>query len=255
MIPPQFDEQFLAWFRRRTEKSWSLYELKDFDTDWQVWQDWFEGLSDQEVTEIEQYWHELRWLGGLSNQEITEIEQHWQLQFPPDYRLFLKTLHCMNKKIIGFDEECMGMKEYDDSTYSNWQTHQKEIEKKYEWIIEGMLFDVQNGIWRPGWGEEPITAKAQEARVRELVAAAPRIIPIVGNCYLLIEPCQSGNPVLSIQQTDIIVYSPDLYSFFLSEVSMRSPRRKLTAALKKRKEIWRERLPQYKTIPFWGEFV
>jgi hypothetical protein len=54
---------------------------------------------------------------------ITEIEQHWQLQFPPDYRLFLKTLHCMNKKIIGFDEECMGMKEYDHPTYSNWQTH------------------------------------------------------------------------------------------------------------------------------------
>ena len=255
MIPPQFDEQFLAWFRRRTEKSWSLYELKDFDTDWQVWQVWLEGLSEQEITKIEQHWHGLRWLEGLSDQEITEIEQHWQLQFPPDYRLFLKTLHCMNKKLMSFDEERMGMKENNYSTYLNWQIHQNEIEERYERIIEGMLFDVQHGIWWPGWGEKPTIAEAQEADSRELVAAAPRIIPLVSNCYLLIEPCLSGNPVLSIQQTDIIVYSPDLYSFFLREVSRQSPQRKLTAALKKRKKIWRERLPQYKTIPFWGEFV
>jgi hypothetical protein len=196
----------------------------------------------------------MRWLGGLSDQEITEIEQHWQLQFPPDYRLFLKTLHCMNKKIISFNEESMGMKDDDHYTYLNWQIHQKEIEQKYEWIIEGMLFDVQHGIWWPGWGEKPRTSEAQEVRIRELVAAAPRIIPIVGNCYLLIEPCQSGNPVLSISQTDIIVYSPDLYSFFLREVTTQSLRG-LTAALKKSKEIGRERLPQYKTISFWGEFV
>jgi hypothetical protein len=41
----------------------------------------------------------------LSEQEIIEIEQHWQLQFPPDYRLFLKMLHSTNEKCVSFDEK------------------------------------------------------------------------------------------------------------------------------------------------------
>jgi hypothetical protein len=47
MVPPQFDEQFLAWFRKRTEKSWSRYKLKDFDTDWQ---DQSDGYAEKQGT-------------------------------------------------------------------------------------------------------------------------------------------------------------------------------------------------------------
>ena len=161
----------------------------------------------------------------------------------------------MNKKAICFDEEHMKMTENSYSTYLNWQENQEEIEERYEGIIDGMLFDVKNGRWWPGWGDKPTTSNAQEARVRALVADAPRIVPLVANCYLLIEPCQWGNPVLSIQQSDIIVYAPDLYAFLLEKVALQFSSRSLTGARKKCKELWRERLPQYKTIPFWGAFI
>ena len=85
---------------------WSLYRVKDdlkdgwHDRNWEPGLRWLKGLSNQEIIEIEQYWHRLRWLEGLSEQEIVEIEQHWQLQFPPDYRLFLKMLHSTNEKCV-----------------------------------------------------------------------------------------------------------------------------------------------------------
>jgi hypothetical protein len=59
MIPAQFDEQFLAWFRRKTENMWSLYRVKDDLKDGWHDRNWEPGL---------------RWLKGLSNQEIIEIE-------------------------------------------------------------------------------------------------------------------------------------------------------------------------------------
>jgi hypothetical protein len=53
--------------------------------------------------------------------------------------------------------------------------------------------------------------------VRDLAAAAPRLIPVFGHRYLLAEPCQTGNPVLSIYQTDVVVYGADLRCYLLAE--------------------------------------
>ena len=85
-------------------------------------------------------------------------------------------------------------------------------------MAEGLQFNVEhNRLWLAGWGAKPSTLSAQKERVRALVAAAPRMIPIIGHRYLLAEPCQSGNPVFSIYQSDIIDYGPDLRTYFLRE--------------------------------------
>jgi hypothetical protein len=255
MIPPRFDEQFLAWFRKSTEKSWSILDeptLEDFlENEWGgcIWQ---RGTC---------------WLDGLSEQEIQKVEERWQIQFPPDYRLFLRLLHSVDKKwhvCAYFDGEHLEIKENYRPSYFNWQTDEQAIQQAYDTVIDGMLFDVMHNVWWPGWGKKPATPQEQEAKVRALVAAAPRLIPIVGNRYLLAEPCQIGNPVLSIMQTDIIVYTADLHSFFLQEAArffddypqrQRSKYKKLDNMLLRQKKVWRERLPEYETIPFWGQFV
>ena len=47
--------------------------------------------------------------------------------------------------------------------------------------------------------------------------AAPKLVPIIGHRYLLAEPCKAGNPILSIYQSDIIIYGVTLHNYFLTE--------------------------------------
>ena len=239
-ISQHFDEAFLRWFRERTEETWRRYQTRTFEeyvASRVGGRDWQQGTC---------------WQGGLSEQEIATIEQHYDVRFPPDYRLFLQMLHCV-------DRPCVGAKYSDGETmtpattalFYNWQTDAEALQAAYAWLVEGLFFDVQqNDLWLQSWGEKPTTAEAQEARVRELMNAAPRLIPVSGHRYLLAEPCEAGNPVLSIYQSDMIIYGVDLHDYFLTEFGTligggRSYGSRLT----------QEKFEAYQTIPFWGEFL
>jgi hypothetical protein len=100
---------------------------------------------------------------------------------------------------------------------------------------------------------KPNTAEERELRVQELVAAAPKLIPIFEHRFLLAEPCQVGNLVLSIMQSDIIVYGADLRDYFLIESGK-------TIAPDERDAIQaaKRRIPgveSYEAVPFWGELL
>ncbi len=129
----------------------------------------------------------------------------------------------------------------------NWLTDEKAIRGAYETVIGGLAFDVENnGLWRDAWGARPSTAEAREAVVRSQVAAAPKLAPIFQHRALVLEPCRIGNPVLSIHQSDIIVYGGDLRAYLLAEfgtlIGVRAP------------EL--SRLPaEWLAIPFWGGFL
>ena len=85
----------------------------------------------------------------------------------------------------------------------------------------------------------------------ELVAGAPRLIPVYAHRYLLIEPCVSGNPVLSIWQDDIIVYGQNLRNHFLAEFAdlLGLDRRDNLA------DADEESVRKVQSVPFWGELV
>lgn len=239
-IPQHFDEAFLRWFRERTEETWQRYQTRTFEefVASQVGgRDWQQGT---------------RWLSGLSEQEIATIEQRYQMHFPPDYRLFLQMLHSVDRPMVGaryIDNKTM-MPTTAPSFY-NWQTDTEAIQTTYEWLVEGLVSDVQhNDLWLPSWGAQLTMEEAQGTRVRELVNAAPKLIPIFGHRYLLASPCEAGNPVLSIYQSDIIMYGVDLHDYFLTEFG----------TLIGGGNVYGSRLTQEKyeacqTIPFWGEFL
>jgi hypothetical protein len=239
-IPQHFDKAFLRWFREQTEETWQRYQTRTFE-EFVVSRvgghDWQQGT---------------RWLGGLSEQEIVTIEQHYQVRFPPDYRLFLQVLHSVDRPLVG-------ARYLDDKTmipttapsFYNWQTDTEAIQATYEWLVEGLVFDVQWGnLWLQSWGAKPTTLEAQNALVRDLVNAAPKLIPVFGHRYLLAEPCEVGNPVFSIYQSDIIIYGEDLHSYFLHEFGDLAGEGKLVHD--RRRQV---RLEPYQTIPFWGELL
>ncbi|QBD74780.1 SMI1/KNR4 family protein [Ktedonosporobacter rubrisoli] len=239
-IPQHFDEAFLRWFQERTELAWQSYQTRtfeDFVASGVGGRDWQQGTC---------------WSGGLSEQEIVAVEQRFHTHFPPDYRLFLQQLHSVDRLLVG-------ARYADDNTmipitapsFYHWQRDTEAIEAAYAWLVKGLYFDVQHAnLWPQSWGAKPASAEAQEARVRELVSAAPKLIPILGHRYLLAEPCKAGNPVLSIYQSDMVVYGDNLHNFFLKEFgglfgvkSFEIPRLALVD------------FSAYELIPFWGEFL
>jgi len=243
-IPAGFTEQFLNWFRARTEAAWCMYQPRTFE-DYVAagvgGSDWQRGT---------------RWMGGLSEEQIEQIERRWSLRFPPDYRLFLRVLHAVDRPTLGAlynDDSPSRLIPSKRPSFCNWLTDEEALQGRFDWLAEGLQFDVEhNRLWLASWGAKPSTLSAQNECVRALVAAAPRMIPVFGHRYLLAEPCQSGNPVFSIYQSDIVVYGQDLRTYFLREfaqlLSIDEDRwRNQSEAHTQRRE------DAYQAIPFWGE--
>jgi hypothetical protein len=96
----------------------------------------------------------------------------------------------------------------------DWRTDDQAIRQALAWPFEGLLLDIEHGLWWPHLGERPDTAEKRVEVLRAAIAAAPRLIPILGHRYLPAEPNESGNPVLSVHQHDIIYYGRDLTDYF-----------------------------------------
>jgi hypothetical protein len=154
------------------------------------------------------------------------------------------------------DRPLVGARYGDDTTlipttapsFYHWQRDTEAIAAAYAWLVEGLCFDIQyNDLWLENWGAKPSMREAQEARVQDLVQAAPKLIPVFGHRYLLAEPWQAGNPVLSIYQSDIVVYSSNLHDYLLMEFG------DLIGGVYT--QLTPSNIEAYQTIPFWGDFV
>jgi len=244
-IPAGFTEQFLNWFRARTEAAWSMYQpwkFEDYVAAGVGGSDWQRGT---------------RWVGGLSEEQIEQIERQWSLRFPPDYRLFLRVLHTIDRPRLGAfynDDSPSHLVPCKRPSFYNWLVDKEALLGRFDWLVEGLQFDVEHSrLWLPGWGAKPSTLSAQKERVRALVAAAPRMIPVIEHRYLLADPCQSGNPVFSIYQSDIIDYGPDLRTYFLREFSRLLDIDEDRWRKEREANTQRARQEAYEAIPFWGE--
>lgn len=75
------------------------------------------------------------------------------------------------------------------------------------WTIEGVVFDVEhNKFWYGRWGPHPQDKAAALATATRMLARVPPMVPVYGHRYLPAGPGLFGHPVLSMWQTDIIVY-------------------------------------------------
>lgn len=148
---------------------------------------------------------------GYSSEELEAIQDRWRLRFPPD----LVNLLQHQRPLIG------GPHSFD------WLTSDPAvIQDKLDWPFEGFWFDVvHNHTWWPEWGPKPHEQDGQRLRLAEVFAGVPPLIPLFGHRYLPAEPCEPGNPVFSVYQTDVIVYGVNLDDWMWRERSPRKPSR------------------------------
>jgi hypothetical protein len=102
--------------------------------------------------------------------------------------------------------------------FYHWVRDESAIREAFNWLVDGLVFDVEhNQLWRDSWswGVRPQSPEDRRSRVAELVSHAPKLLPIIGHRYVLAE---GPTLVLSVYQSDIVLYGRDLRAFLLTEL-------------------------------------
>jgi len=177
-----------------------------------LWEDAVKSLSSVEID----------FAAGLTDSEVGRAEAEFGFRFPPDLRAFLQT----------------GLPA--GSGFPDWRNG--DPEEIRDWLrqpMEGVLFDVEhNGFWLPEWGPQPAAIADALGATREMVSAAPKLIPIYKHRMMPERPSCEGNPVFSVHQTDIIYWGIDLRDYLIHEFLARKGVRWLVPSDVRVIEFW-----------------
>lgn len=144
---------------------------------------------------------------GLTAQQIQAAETEHGFNFPPDLRSFLEYALPLGER------------------FPDWRSPSSEfIHDRLTWPADSMCFDIEHNVfWLPAWGAKPASLEEAQAKARQAVRSAPFLIPIFAHRYLPAVPCEAGNPVFSVYQTDIIYYGFDLPSYLFADFEVPNP--------------------------------
>lgn len=128
---------------------------------------------------------------ALSDAEISSIQDRFGFVFPPELRMFLQI--------------AVPISDY----FPQWRSDTGQ--QLRDWLdrpIEGILFDVRNNVfWHEKWGQRPTDVREAIAIARDHLSRVPKLIPIGDRVYLKCipeTPAEPGNPVFSVNQTDVL---------------------------------------------------
>ena len=157
---------------------------------------------------------------GLTDAEATAIEHEFKFTFADDHRSFLAAGVPTGRG------------------WPDWRGDDRQrLRELLAMPVDGVLFDVaQNDFWYEGWGPRP--ASGADAVARRYLLTAPRMIPLYAHRYL--PAAMAAHPVLSIYQTDVIVYGDDLTGWLHREFGLGAPS---------------PEPPRRPTVPFWRDLV
>ncbi len=203
-LPPGgFGEDFLAWLREASERGWQRINDPDIRATRLFWPRWRRGT---------------RWTGGLTVATIMEIEHRYDVHFPAQHRLFLQALHSTTPWRYGPDYSRDRTRPVlrERPGFYNRLRDDEHIRTATRHVIDGLLSEtLDQQYWHHSWGPCPHPLEERRARMTELVAAAPPLIPIFGHRFLI---DHGPRPVLSIMGTDVVVYGDDLRDYLLHEL-------------------------------------
>ncbi|WP_327708899.1 hypothetical protein OG912_08940 [Streptomyces sp. NBC_00464] len=130
------------------------------------------------------------------------VERQFGFTFSADHRVFLAA----------------GLP-HGSSGWPDWRNGDPEdLAERLAWPVEGVLFDVKHNVfWHPAWPSRPADAADALRVARAELAAVPQLVPVYGHRYLPGMAGEYGHPVLSVWQTDIIIYGNDLADYIRHE--------------------------------------
>lgn len=137
---------------------------------------------------------------GLTGAELRRVEEALGFEFNPDHRALLSAGLPLGDR------------------WPDWRDGEIDVlRQRLAEPVEGVLFDVEeNGFWWPGWGPRPALVDDAVDRARVELRQAPILVPLYGHRFSPALP-QVDLPVLSVVQTDVIVYGRDLADYLRRE--------------------------------------
>lgn len=149
---------------------------------------------------------------GLSEEEVGRVKEVFEIDFPDDLRLFLQTALPVSESFVHWRYAI------------NSDKGRQEVKRRLDWPLEGILFDIQHNVfWWDSWGPRPADYSDQKRIAVTEIKKQPTLIPIFSHRYIASQPSESGNPVYSVYQTDIIEYGVDLIDYFDHEFGLEIP--------------------------------
>jgi hypothetical protein len=150
---------------------------------------------------------------GLTDTEFARIEEHYEFEFADDHRAFLAAGLPLSRPTPGRH-----------GPWPDWRHGDPvDLRERLDWPVRGTLFDVEhNAFWHPSWGQRPGRTREALSTARQHLSQALTMIPVHSHRYLPAGRGTWGHPVLSIHQTDIIVYGTDLADYINQEFGGRS---------------------------------
>ncbi|WP_237694429.1 hypothetical protein [Streptomyces sp. SID2563] len=144
---------------------------------------------------------------GLSERELDAVEARFGFSFSADHRVFLGA---------GLPRG--------SSRWPDWRDGDPEdLAGRLASPVHGVLFDVEhNGFWHPDWPSRPAGTPEALRVAGSALEGVPRLVPVYGHRYLPGTPGEHGHPVLSVHQTDVILYGNDLADYVRREFTGRS---------------------------------
>jgi hypothetical protein len=153
---------------------------------------------------------------GLTPASLDRIESQLGVAFAPEHREFLASPLPSGPR---------------------WPDWHAGLPASLTFPAEGVLFDIEhNAAWHREWGPRPAALSAALELARSHLATVPVLLPVYSHRYL--PAAIPGAPVLSVQQTDIIVAGADLADWAANEFTTTPPTR-----------------PPRIHIPFWSDIA
>lgn len=139
---------------------------------------------------------------GLTNAQVSAVESAVGATLPFEVGLLL---------VMGIP---------DGDSWIDWRDDPAaQIERWNTWVLEGLSFDVgHNDFWSPDFGRRPAEISDRVAAVESIFDTLPRLFPLHGRQAIPLAVADgaesnSGNPVLSLNGTEVKVHAYDLAAF------------------------------------------
>jgi len=142
---------------------------------------------------------------GLSEARLETVESRWSITIPEELRSILR---------LGFPR---------GKDFPDWREAEAQLGEWIDRPIQEVLFGVEtNGFWAPSWGPRPTRTEEARRICGERLRAAPPLVPVYRHRFLVCDQTLKRRPVLSVHQTDIIVYGATLREFFRKEFQIQA---------------------------------
>jgi hypothetical protein len=220
---PSSDAEFFSTLRIQTVRAWDR-------------------MSEPPPNFYGPYWQRgTKWGPALTKHGLSDVEATLGVTLPEEYARFLLELHTTDRPMLMRSHEGSGSTRIVEiPSFMNWPlvlpTLTRRLESTTNTLVDSI---VDAGAWSLSWGNQPSSADERRARVRGLIDAGPKLVPVFGHRYLV---ASVETVVLSIVGSDIIVFADGFRNYLRNELS---------DLLKVPRSIPRL-VPR---IPFWSDLI